>query len=226
MTAVGDSDPILATKCLDFCQALSSQGVAFNFSLSIGSTFSFSLDTRVKASVSPGTKKRSSPSTLRRNARRKEEFLKKKQNPAVANLSEETVGESLSPKCNHCDYKAASEKGLRQHIRMKHRVTQPDSRLPPSFPSTPESLRESQALRNSLITMSPIAATNRDDTKNENLFKCWAPVDGCEETFKCEEDLKHHIDYDHSSTICHNCKEEFWEHEEYKACPACSYAWR
>ena len=35
MTAVGESDPNLATKCLDFCQALISQGVVFNFSLSI-----------------------------------------------------------------------------------------------------------------------------------------------------------------------------------------------
>ena len=221
MTAVGESDPSLATKCLDFCQALSSQGVAFNFSLSLGSTFSFSLDTRVKASVSPGTKKRSSPSTLRRNARRKEEFLKKKQHPAVsadANPSGETIGDSLSPKCNHCDYIAASEKGLKQHIRMKHRETQLDSRLP----STPESLREPPARRKSL-TMSPIAATNRDE-KDENPYKCWAPVDGCDEAFNCEEDLKHHIDYDHSSTICHNCKEEFWE-QDYEACPACSFVW-
>ena len=216
MTAVGESDPILATKCLDFCQALTSQGVAFNFSLAIGSTFSFSLDTRVEASVSPVTKKRSSPSTLRGNARRKEEFLKKKQNPAVANPSEETTGDSLSPKCNHCDYKPASEKGLRQHIRMKHRVTQLDSAC------TPESLREPLALRESPM-MSPITATTRDET-NEKPFKCWAPVDDCGETFDCEEDLKHHIDYDHSSTICHNCKEEFWE-QDYEACPACSCVW-
>ena len=79
----------LATKCLDFCQALSSQGVAFNFSLSIGSTFSFSLDTRGKASLSPGTKKKSSPSTLRRNARRRKKFLEKKQNPAPVIPAEE-----------------------------------------------------------------------------------------------------------------------------------------
>ena len=117
MTAVGESDPNLATKCLDFCQALSSQGVAFNFSLSVGSTFSFSLDTRGKAPLSPGTKKKSSPSTLRRNARRRKEFLEKKRNPAAANPSEEPAVDSLAPTCNQCEYKAASGKGLRQHAR-------------------------------------------------------------------------------------------------------------
>ena len=87
MTAVGESDFTLAAKCLDFCQALAGQGLAFNFSLSISSTFSFSLDTRGKgpALVNKGkTKKRASPSTLRRNARRRAAFLQRKQNPTPA----------------------------------------------------------------------------------------------------------------------------------------------
>ena len=69
MTAVGESDPNLATKCLDFCQALSIQGVAFNFSLSVGSNFSFSLNTGGKAALSPGTKKKGSPSTCQAQER-------------------------------------------------------------------------------------------------------------------------------------------------------------
>jgi len=58
---------------------LADQGFAFNFSLKMGSTISFSLEAKDKglASDSPGkTKKKASPSTLRRNARRKEAFLK------------------------------------------------------------------------------------------------------------------------------------------------------
>ena len=62
------------------------QGLAFNFSLKIGSTFSFSLEARDNGLTldAPGKtrKKKSSPSTLRRNARRKEAFLQRKQNPA------------------------------------------------------------------------------------------------------------------------------------------------
>jgi hypothetical protein len=48
MVAVDESDSSLAAKCLDICQVLAGQGLAFNFSLSIGSTFSFSLDARGK----------------------------------------------------------------------------------------------------------------------------------------------------------------------------------
>ena len=70
--------------CMDFCHALTSQGLAFSFSLSLVSNFSFSLDTRKMALDTENEttpKKRKSPSTIRRNARRREEFRLKKQNP-------------------------------------------------------------------------------------------------------------------------------------------------
>ena len=79
---MGETD--LATKCLDFCQTLSSQCSGFKFSLMVGSNFSFTLDTGVVAldtQAKAPSKKKPSPSTIRRNARRREEFLKKKQNP-------------------------------------------------------------------------------------------------------------------------------------------------
>ena len=81
MTAVDESDSSLAAKCLDIYQVLAGQGLAFNFSLSIGSNFSFSLDAKGKgqALATQGkTKKKKTLSTLRRNARRRSEFLKKK----------------------------------------------------------------------------------------------------------------------------------------------------
>ena len=74
MTAVDESDSSLAAKCLDICQVLAGQGLAFNFSLS--------LDARGKgqalATQGKTKKKKKTPSTLRRNARRRSEFLKKK----------------------------------------------------------------------------------------------------------------------------------------------------
>ena len=102
---------------------------------------------------------------------------------------------------------------------MKHRDIQMSSGLPTSIP--PESLRESLSLRDS-FTVSPICIATR--YRDEKPFKCDAPVDGCEEAFNCEDDLKNHIDYDHSSTICYNCKEEFWE-QKFEACPACYVSW-
>ena len=73
----------LAIKCMDFCHALASQGMAFSFSLSVGSDFSFSLDARDKKQATPVltaevTKKKLSPSQVRRNAKRRKEFLKRK----------------------------------------------------------------------------------------------------------------------------------------------------
>ena len=124
MAAVAEVGSSLLSKCLDLCQALCNQGQAFNFSVTIGKDFTFSMDTRSMA-ASPVIKKKASPSTLRRNARRREEYLQRKQNPSPVNSTEEveTVSNALS--CDQCDYKPASEKGLLQHKRKKHKPSQP-----------------------------------------------------------------------------------------------------
>ena len=78
MTAM-ESENSLASKCLDLCQTLASQGQSFTFSLSIGSTFNFSMATNIqeKSAPVPASRavKRKSPSTRKRNARQKREFL-------------------------------------------------------------------------------------------------------------------------------------------------------
>merc|ERR1712204_164917 len=60
------------------CQALVSKGLAFTFSITTSSGFTISLDTRGKESPGPVARKPPSPSTLRRNARRRQEFLQRK----------------------------------------------------------------------------------------------------------------------------------------------------
>ena len=116
-----DEDSSLASKCMAFCQALAIKGHHFNLSISIGSDFSFSLDTRSKAVTGKGTKKAASPSTLRRNARRREEFMAKKQQKSSTRTSGDNSTAATEIKCDQCEYVAATEKGLRQHIRMKHK---------------------------------------------------------------------------------------------------------
>ena len=79
-----NSDEDLASKCIGLCHALASQNKSFSFSLTVGSNFSFSLDTRELVSdnqTKKAKKKKSSPSpsTIRRSAKRREQFLKKKQ---------------------------------------------------------------------------------------------------------------------------------------------------
>ena len=92
-----DNDQLpLATHCLEFTKALVMQGVSFNFSITAGS-FAFSFDTsngiRNSATArSPAVagKTRKSPSTLKRNARRRELFLKKKSENSLRIPSELT----------------------------------------------------------------------------------------------------------------------------------------
>ena len=142
MATAGEADCSLASKCMDFCQALASQGLPFHFSLNMGPDFTFSLDTRGKAEAVPVVKKKVSPSTQRRNARRREEFLLKKRQSL--STVDPPVEKATVPQfsCDQCDYTNVSEKGLRQHNRMKHRRDQLENQLPkPSSPATPESLR-------------------------------------------------------------------------------------
>ena len=93
MAAVVEADSTLVFKCMEFCQALASQGQVFNFSLSVGPSFSFSLDTT--RSEAPRTKKKPSPSTLRRNARRRAEFNAKKQQSSPSRISSDDKAEPL-----------------------------------------------------------------------------------------------------------------------------------
>ena len=169
MSAVGEENSSLASKCMDFCQALAKQGKTFNFSLSIGSGFSFSLDTRsedMKKTI--GTKK-PSPSTQRRNAMRRREFLEKKRNPSAVNHTAEVAAVPVALQCDQCDYKAATQRGLTTHKRMKHGTT----RL--TTPSSPESLRGPGQLRPALNT-SPILQDARREEVGEEKEEPVSPL--------------------------------------------------
>ena len=180
MSTAASEEDSMASKCLAFCQALVSQGQVFNFSLSIGSDFTFSLDTRSKAFESQGNKKKPSPSTLRRNARRRAEFMAKKQQIPPSRISNgEAVQTSTVFPCDQCDYLGASEKGLKQHARMKHRKAE-------ATPSSPEALRSKGESSRSLIG-SPLPLHNR----GENCPNCdgpFSPGHQCRDEEKAGED--------------------------------------
>ena len=99
-------DQTLASKCLDICQALVTQGKEFSFSLRIRSTFNFSLDTRKETSSIPIERKKQSPSTLRRNSKRKAEYEKSK----YIKETEDTFN------CENCQEPMKNEKSLNQHM--------------------------------------------------------------------------------------------------------------
>ena len=164
MSTAASGEDSMASKCLAFCQTLVSQGQVFNFSLSIGSDFTFSLDTRSKASGSQW-KKKPSPSTIRRNAKRRAEFMAKKQQMPPSRISNdgEAVQTSTVFPCDQCDYLSASEKGLKQHVRLKHKKAE-------ATPASPDALRSSDESSRSLIG-SPLPLHNRE----ENCQNCDGP---------------------------------------------------
>ena len=135
-----EDDLSLASQCLALCQTLAGQGKAFSFSLTVSSTFTFSLDSKEVASL-PKKKKRSSPSTLRRNAARREKFLKRKvespsmvkapnpiqRQPVISHTSvpfSAMEAESESFKCEKCDDGFVSNHGLICHIETAHKENQ------------------------------------------------------------------------------------------------------
>ena len=119
----------LATKCLDLCQALSSQGKPFTFSMNVGSSFSFSLDTKVSSISCEVIKKKLGPSAMRRNMRRKEDFLKKKSESLKkrddTHPEAKTFSHVKSFQCDQCEQTFMNEKGLKIHVGKTHKENIP-----------------------------------------------------------------------------------------------------
>ena len=136
--SAGDSS--LAHQCLALCQTLASQGRTVSLSLTAGSSFTFSMESNGVAIPAQLVKKKSSPSTLRRNAKRREIFLKRKLEPLI-----EVKVPSECPPCSstavipplissvmrveerpfQCDLCAASfvsKHGLKYHIETVHTI--------------------------------------------------------------------------------------------------------
>ena len=166
-------DSSLLSQCLDFCQALARQGHAFNLSVAIGASFTFSLDTRSKDVASQVTKKKASPSTLRRNTKRREEYQLAKQRRSSPRTSGDpaSAAENL---CDQCEYVAASEKGLRQHIRMKHKEPRPAERIRSTFSQLPlvvSPIKEQRRVE--------LSSTREENPPNSNGTDCTCSNSQC-----------------------------------------------
>ena len=132
MNAVNKENAVLLSQCLDFCQTLSNKSLTFSFALDLANSFSFRLDTSGKGALTSKAKKKKkkTPSALRRNARRRAEFLKKKLEQASDALQsehvsgEETVEQIVVEKafkCDQCENSFKSENGLKIHAGKSHK---------------------------------------------------------------------------------------------------------
>ena len=161
MTAVGETGSSLASQCLDFCQALAHQGKDFKFSVTIGSAFTFSLDTKEgKTTLPTRIQKRKSPSTLKRNAKRREEFLAKKSTSKSSVLSglESNQKQCEAFQCDQCNSSFKTVNGLKIHKGKSHKSHKE------AF--SPEKLRKS--FSQPPLTVSPM----RDQSRVESCHNC------------------------------------------------------
>ena len=215
MAAVGEDDSSLATQCMAFCQALTGQGKVIQFSLNIGSTFSFTLDTRCKEILDSSPKKKASPSTLRRNAKRRAEFLKKKSKPAQEqekiSVDKEPASQRATFQCDQCDNSFKTESGLKIHTGKSHKLP-PAERVRET--SSAPFLSVSPVKDNVRIVpchmcgeeMSPQHTCDVDEQSSVNsslvqTSKCYL----CQETFNSEDDLENHYNAKHPNQ-CRECR--------------------
>ena len=183
---VGDSS--LAHQCLALCQTLASQGRTFSLSLTAGSSFIFSMESNGIAVPVQVVKKKSSPSTLRRNAKRRELFLKRKLESSVEmkapseyppsastvvgppQLSSAMQVEGRPFQCGLCTASFVSKHGLKYHTESTH--TMQSSSMSTSFPHPPPAIQHTAP----------------------NILPC----DQCTSSFSTETSLKIHREDSHT----------------------------
>ena len=106
-------------------------------------------------------------------------MAKKQQIPQSQTSNGEAKQASTVFPCDQCDYLGASEKGLKQHARMKHKKAE-------ATPASPEALRSKEESSRSLIG-SPLPLYNRE----ENCRNCdgpFSPGHQCRDEEKAGED--------------------------------------
>ena len=237
MTPVNKENAALLSQCLDLCQTLSSKSLTFSFALSFGNSFSFRLDTSGRGALSSEAKKKKkkSPSALRRNARRRAEFLKNKlgdstsdtlqsEHVSVEEAVEKVVEKAF--KCDQCENSFKSENGLKIHAGKSHKKVT-------SLTSTPDRLR--QQLEGSVsLSASPLLDTRREEsspisaisetptnifckscrnymTPNHTCHQCG----GCGKICDSRDDLCQHNNTIHP-LMCYRCF-QFFKDKESKA---------
>ena len=138
---------------------------------SLGDSFSFSLDTNEKeALASKAKKKKKTPSTLRRDAKRRAEFLKKKLEVSTGDTStqsehvseeeatqkqvERVVDEKVF-KCAQCENTFKSENGLKIHVGKSHKKVNQVQATPDQLRQRPEGSMN--------ISTSPLLDASREE---------------------------------------------------------------
>ena len=190
----GSDNAAMLTQCLEFCQALESKGQQFSFSFSLGTSFNFSLKRWENQPIKLVEKrKKKSPSTIKRNMKRKEEYMRKK-----AETEEESSLQKKPIPCDQCDNVFRTETGLKIHVGQTHKK---------------EIMRSSSPAPS--LKVSPEKGANREEQEVTQCGNCNGPFtpdhtcsmdcDLCDETFTTEDKLGRHRACVHSRCACSAC---------------------
>jgi len=203
----------MMSKCLEFSQVLVNQRQAFNLSFTIG-IHSFSLDTR-GSTTKVVERKKLSPSQMRRNLKRRGNFLKRKSEAQYSeetnvNESENKVNSVKKHKCSICDRTFTTKNGLsilkgKAHETENLRTSSPNE---PSLKASPpkEALREEQCVCcGDLMSPQHQCETPHQPEANQLDYTCGLDCDMCEETFRTEDDLGRHRACVHMRCACSAC---------------------
>ena len=191
MAAVGENDSSLAIQCLALCQSLERQGKVFKLSLTIGNAFSFSMESRGGTTPVPiNRKKRASPSTVKRNARRRSEFLARKRMEVAA--SKETQADveytQQMPQrapfpCDQCDSGFKTGNGLKIHVGKSHKVVS----------KSPEKIREQSSTSDfNTLVASPI----RDISRVHSCHNCDTDISPTHQCPSGQDSIVNHCEHD------------------------------
>ena len=195
MTSVKEGNAVLLSQCLEFCQTLSSKSLTFSFALTVGDSFSFSLDTRGEVALVPKAKKnkKKTPSALRRNARRRAEFLRKKLEASTVDSTQceqvpltEAIERAIDEKafkCDQCDNIFKSENGLKIHVGKAHKKAI-------SSLATPDRLRQQvegsvSPSASPLLESSPLLDASMEEVEEEKEEPPPSPPSGTLYSMPC-----------------------------------------
>ena len=203
------------TQCLEFCQALENKGRTFNINITAGN-FSFSLDTRGTTTKDVERKrKKLSPSQVRRNQKRKEDYLKRKSllsEDSSKEVNTEPVPEKAQEpnKCDICEKTFKSEGGLKTHKTRTHHKTQ----------ATPPA--QTEKLRSYISDDSPLEVSLvKEQVREEQCMCCgelMAPQHQCTNTFEDEQPEEENTP-NFSCELCGKTFETKHDKDNHSQCP-------
>ena len=204
-----EEDGQLVSQCLDLCQTLAGKSLSFSFCLNIGTNFSFSVDAMGKGALTPKEKKKkTTPSAMRRNARRREEFLNKKLNASTAEkpsqsepaAEKEAEAPAKAPSGLHHHPSPSPSSERRQVITVgRERVGHTFSHLDGDPPSSLDPTSGSPSLPQDNLVLPHYHGNNMtrmDDSGDQSVFAC----DKCFHLWRTEEE----VDNCECSTL-HDC---------------------